>query len=140
MNVDLHEGSFSGLKFFLIDFEFLVYLDYIEHLEILDYIDYIDYFLEPDFWMATSLLFFTTSILNFFKKMLRLLRLLRVHTSFSIFVFLAFRINCSNRAKESRYLRHRLCSRAKDDKPQDYTAFDWKSILHGNAGKLGDYK
>jgi hypothetical protein len=37
-------------------------------------------------------------------------------------------------------LRHRLCSQVKDDKPQGYTAFDWESILHGNAGVLGDYK
>lgn len=37
-------------------------------------------------------------------------------------------------------MRHRLCSRSKDDKPQGYTAFDWESILHGNAGELGDYK
>ena len=68
--------------------------------------------------------------------LLRLLRLLR----FPIFVLTAFRINSWNRAKERRYLRHRLCSRVKDDKPQGYTAFDWESILHGNAGVLGDYK
>ncbi len=37
-------------------------------------------------------------------------------------------------------MRHRLCSRVKDDIPQGYTAFDWESILHGNAGELGDYK
>jgi hypothetical protein len=41
-------------------------------------------------------------------------------------------------------LRHRLCSRVKDDKPQGYTAFDWESILHDNAGVtllvLGNYK
>ncbi len=37
-------------------------------------------------------------------------------------------------------MRHRLCSRVKDDKPQGFTAFDWESLLHGNAGVLGDYK
>ena len=37
-------------------------------------------------------------------------------------------------------MRHRLCSRVKDDKPPGYTAFDWESILHGNAGELADYK
>jgi hypothetical protein len=37
-------------------------------------------------------------------------------------------------------LTHRLCSQVRDDQPQGYTAFDWESILHGNAGKLGDYK
>ena len=44
------------------------------------------------------------------------------------------------RAKERRFLRHRLCSRLVDDQPQGYAALDWESILHGNAGKLGDYK
>jgi hypothetical protein len=52
----------------------------------------------------------------------------------------AFRINMWNRAKERRFLRHRLCSRIKDDQPQGYATFDWESILHGNAGILGDYK
>ncbi len=37
-------------------------------------------------------------------------------------------------------MRHRLCFRVKDDKPQGFTAFDSESILHGNAGVLGDYK
>jgi hypothetical protein len=27
-----------------------------------------------------------------------------------------------------------------DDLPQGYAVFDWESILHGNAGKLGEYK
>ena len=27
-----------------------------------------------------------------------------------------------------------------NDQPQGYAAFDWESILHGNAGGLGDYK
>ena len=44
------------------------------------------------------------------------------------------------RAKERRFLEHRLCSRIIDDQPQGYAALDWESILHGNAGKLGDYK
>ena len=44
------------------------------------------------------------------------------------------------RATERRFLRHRLCSRIKDDQPQGYAAFDWESILHGSAGNLGDYK
>ncbi len=32
------------------------------------------------------------------------------------------------------------CSKIKDDQPQGYAAFDWESIMHGNAGKLGEYK
>ena len=52
----------------------------------------------------------------------------------------AFRINAWTRAKERRFLKHRLCSRIKDDQPQGYAAFNWESILHGNAGELGDYK
>ena len=44
------------------------------------------------------------------------------------------------RAKERRFLTHRLCSRVNGDQPQGYAAFDWESILHGNAGELGDYK
>ncbi len=72
-------------------------------------------------------------------RLLRLVRLLRL-LRFPIFVCTAFCINSWNRAKKRRYLRHRLCSRVKDDKPQGHTAFDWESILHGNAGVLGDYK
>ncbi len=37
-------------------------------------------------------------------------------------------------------MRHRLCSSIIDDQPQGYAAFNWESILHGNAGKLGDYR
>jgi hypothetical protein len=44
------------------------------------------------------------------------------------------------RAKERRLLSHRLCSRIRDDHPQGYAALEWESILHGNAGELGDYK
>ena len=44
------------------------------------------------------------------------------------------------RAKERRFLTHRLCSRIKDDQPQGFAAFEWETILHGNAGDLGDYK
>ncbi len=44
------------------------------------------------------------------------------------------------RAKERRFLSHRLCSRIKDDQPQGYAAFKWESVLHGNAGILGEYK
>ena len=54
--------------------------------------------------------------------------------------FAAFRINMWNRAKERRFLKHRLCSHIKDDQPLGYAAFDWESILHGQAGILGDYK
>ena len=54
--------------------------------------------------------------------------------------FAAFRINMWTRATERRFLRHRLCSRIKDDQPQGYAAFDWESILHGSADNLGDYK
>jgi hypothetical protein len=54
--------------------------------------------------------------------------------------FAACRINMWNRAKGRRFLKHRLCSRIKDDQPQGYAAFDWESILHANAGELGDYK
>ncbi len=60
--------------------------------------------------------------------------------SFVFYNFTAFRTNSWNRAKERRYLRHRLCTRVKDDQPQGYTAFDWETILHGNAGELGNYK
>jgi hypothetical protein len=37
-------------------------------------------------------------------------------------------------------MTHRLCSRIVDDQPQGYAALNWDSILHGNAGILGDYK
>ncbi len=37
-------------------------------------------------------------------------------------------------------MEHRLCSCIKDVQPQGYTAFDCESILHSNAGILGDYK
>jgi hypothetical protein len=57
-----------------------------------------------------------------------------------LFSFAAFCINMWTWSKEQRFLVHRICSRIKDDQPQGYTAFDWESILHGNAGKLGDYK
>ena len=56
------------------------------------------------------------------------------------FLSAAFRINMWARAKERRFLSHRLCSRIKDDQPQGFAAFDWENILHGNAGELGDYK
>ena len=45
-----------------------------------------------------------------------------------------------NRAKERRFLTHRLCSRIVDDEPQGYAALDWESILHGHAADLGEYK
>ena len=46
-----------------------------------------------------------------------------------------------SRAKERRFLSHRLCSCVKDDQPpQGFAAFKWESILHGNARILGDYK
>jgi hypothetical protein len=44
------------------------------------------------------------------------------------------------RAKEQRFLTHRLCSRTKDDQLQGFAAFDWETILHDRAGILGDYK
>ena len=56
------------------------------------------------------------------------------------FLLAAFRINMWTRAKERRFLMHSLCSHIKDDQPQGYAALDWESILHGNAGKPGDYK
>ena len=37
-------------------------------------------------------------------------------------------------------MKHRLCSRIRDDQPQGYAAGDWDRILHGNAGILADYK
>jgi hypothetical protein len=49
-------------------------------------------------------------------------------------------MNMWTRSREQRFLMHRLCSCIIDDQPQGYAAFDWESILHGNAGKLGDYK
>jgi hypothetical protein len=52
----------------------------------------------------------------------------------------AFRINMWTLAKVRRFLSHRLCSRIRDDHPQGYAALDRESILHGNAGELGDYK
>ncbi len=56
-----------------------------------------------------------------------------------ITILTAFHINAWTRAKERRLLRHRLCSRIRDDQPQGYAAFNWVRILHGNAGELGDY-
>ncbi len=32
-----------------------------------------------------------------------------------------------------------MCSRVNDDVPFGYEALQWESILHGNAGSLGDY-
>ena len=43
------------------------------------------------------------------------------------------------RLKELWFITHRLCSLVKDDVPCGYQALDWESILHGNAGELGDY-
>ena len=43
------------------------------------------------------------------------------------------------RSQERRFIRHRLCSRSKDDMQYGYESLDWESILHGNAGELGDY-
>ncbi len=57
-----------------------------------------------------------------------------------ILILAAFQINMWNCAKERLFIKHQLCSRIKEDQPQGYTAFDWESILHGNAGILGDYK
>jgi hypothetical protein len=37
-------------------------------------------------------------------------------------------------------LTHRLCFRIINDQPQGYAAFNWESILHGNASELGHYK
>ncbi len=37
-------------------------------------------------------------------------------------------------------MTHRLCSRIINDQTQGHAAFNWESILHGNAGELGDYK
>ena len=37
-------------------------------------------------------------------------------------------------------MKHRLCSRVRDDLPQGYAAWDWDRILQGNAGILCDYK
>jgi hypothetical protein len=44
------------------------------------------------------------------------------------------------RAEERRFLSHRLCSHIRDNQPQGYAVLDWESILHSNAGELGDYK
>jgi hypothetical protein len=54
--------------------------------------------------------------------------------------FAAVRINMWTRARERRILRHRICSRGRGDQPQGYASLKWESILHGNAGELGDYK
>jgi hypothetical protein len=67
--------------------------------------------------------------------MLSLRIVLNLHSLLKYFIFTllaAFRINMWTRARERRFLSHRLCSRIK--------AFDWKRILHGNAGALGGYK
>jgi hypothetical protein len=42
---------------------------------------------------------------------------------FSLFNFTGFRKNAWTRAKERRFLKHRLCSRIIDDQPQGYAAF-----------------
>jgi hypothetical protein len=59
-----------------------------------------------------------------------------------LLMFAAFRINMWTRAKERRFLTHRLCSCILDDEPQGYSArnLDWEKILHGHAADLGEYK
>ena len=49
------------------------------------------------------------------------------------------RINMWTRSQERRFIKHRLCSRVKDDVPFGFEAFEWESILHGDAGELGEY-
>ena len=48
-------------------------------------------------------------------------------------------INMWTLSQERRFITHRLRSRVKDDVPYGYEALDRESILHGNAGWLGDY-
>ncbi len=48
-------------------------------------------------------------------------------------------INMWTRSQERRFITHRLISRVKDDVPYGHEALDRESILHGNAGWLGDY-
>jgi hypothetical protein len=54
-------------------------------------------------------------------------------------VFSGIQLNMWTCSKERRFITHRLCSRVKDDVPCGYQALDSESILHGNAGELGDY-
>ncbi len=48
-------------------------------------------------------------------------------------------INMWTRSEERRFITHRSLSRVKDDVPSGYEALDRESILHENAGLLGDY-
>ena len=69
-----------------------------------------------------------------------ILRIPMVLILLRLLMFAAFRINMWTRAKERRFLTHRLCSRILDDEPQGYAALDWEKILHGHAADLGEYK
>ena len=73
-------------------------------------------------------------------RLLMILRILMVLILLRLLMFAAFRINMWTRAKERRFLTHRLCSRILDDEPQGYAALDWEKILHGHAADLGEYK
>ena len=42
-------------------------------------------------------------------------------------------------SQEQLFITNRLLSRVKDDEQYGYEALDRESILHGNAGWLGDY-
>ncbi len=67
-------------------------------------------------------------------------RILVLLMSLRLLMLAAFRINMWTRAKERRFLTHRLCSRILYDEPQGYAALDWEKILHGHAADLGEYK
>jgi hypothetical protein len=98
------------------------------HLDYLDYLDYFDYLVYLVSFVFYNFTAFRINSWNQAKE--------RRHLRHR----LCSRINSWNRAKERRYLRHRLCSRVKDDQPQGYAAFDWETVLHGNAGELCNYK
>ena len=57
-----------------------------------------------------------------------------------VLILQRFELTCGIVQRSDVFLKHRLCSRIRDDQPQGYAAFDWESILHGQAGILGDYK
>ena len=51
----------------------------------------------------------------------------------------SIQINMWARSQEQRFITHRLLASIKDEVQYAYEALDCESILHGNAGSLGDY-
>ena len=66
-------------------------------------------------WSFTSLIAFIALILLMNLRLLMILRILLLLMLLRLLMFAAFRINMWTRAKERRFLTHRLCSRIVDD-------------------------